>query len=512
MLESTLVGTPTTIGSMLIQAAERYGTREALSEGNTTLSYARTLELAQKCAVSIVERGVKPGDRVAIALPNGLHHAVSYFGTQLAGAIAVVVNTRLSAPEIAHVLSDSGASLVVSDSSFAERLTSDADVVDPQVLLTERPPHADHTPLPGLSRSADDTAQLLYTSGTTGRPKGAAQTHANLLFNAATVREQFELTPNDRTLIVAPMFHASGLNSQLIGFLSAGASCVLAPEFKAAVTLATLAERRITIFAGVATMLQLMLTRPEIDSLDLSALRLFAMGGSPVPESLPAQAISKMPNIAFANIWGMTEATSIVTFVKGDDYLARPWSSGRAVPGTELGVTTEDGTVADLREHVGELCIRGPVVAAGYWNNPEATADTFREGWLHTGDVGSIDTDGYVHVLDRLKNMIIRGGENIYSIEVESVLAAHPAVADVGVVGVPDDIFGERVRAVVSISPGQRLTSDDLRAYAARHLADYKVPAEILFIHELPRNPSGKLVKGALAQLPATSHGEADVS
>ncbi|GAA3561561.1 long-chain fatty acid--CoA ligase [Amycolatopsis ultiminotia] len=496
---------PDTIGTLLVHSAQKHATRTALMEAGTTLTYERTLDLATACAVRLRERGIAPGDRVGILLANGWDYAVSYFGAQLAGAIVVLVNARLSAPEIAYVLADSGASLTITDDSFTDRLPAGAATVDATELVAEPGERRSPTSLPGLLRNTDDTAHLLYTSGTTGRPKGAAQTHANLLFNAGTVREQFQLTPDDRTLIVAPMFHATGINSQLIGFLSAGASCVVASAYKTADTLHTVAKQRITVFAGVATMLQLMLDRPELDSLDLSALRLFIMGGSPVPESLPKHARTKLPHTELANVWGLTEATSIVTFVRGDEYLARPWSAGRAVPGVELGIATDHDDITTNTDRVGELCVRGPIVTAGYWNKPDATAETFRDGWLHTGDIGTIDTDGYAHVLDRIKDMIIRGGENIYSLEVESVLAAHPAVADVGVVGVPDRIFGERVRAVLVLDSGYTLTATELHEYASQHLADYKVPAEFVFVTELPRNPSGKLLKRSLTQLP-TAH------
>lgn len=495
---------PDNIGTLLVQSAKKHAARDVLTQAETTLTYDRTLDLATACAMRLRERGVAPGDRVAILLANGWDYAVSYFGAQLAGAIVVLVNARLSAPEIGYVLADSGTSLTITGDSFTDRLPTDAVIADVTDLVAEPSEQQSPASLPGLFRDTDETAQLLYTSGTTGRPKGAAQTHANLLFNATTVREQFSLTPDDRTLIVAPMFHATAINSQLIGFLSAGASCVVAPAYKTADTLATLAEQRITVFAGVATMLQLMLARPEFDSLDLSSLRIAVMGGSPVPESLPGHAHTKLPHTELANVWGLTEATSIVTFVKGTDYLARPWSAGRGVPGVELGIATEDGEVAKHTDHAGELCVRGPVVAAGYWNKPEATTETFGDGWLHTGDVGTIDAEGYVHVLDRMKDMIIRGGENIYSLEIESVLAAHPAVADVGVVGVPDNIFGERVRAVVALDPSQVLTVDEVRDYASQYLADYKVPAEVVFVTELPRNPSGKLLKRSLTELPTT--------
>jgi acyl-CoA synthetase (AMP-forming)/AMP-acid ligase II len=268
---------------------------------------------------------------------------------------------------------------------------------------------------------------------------------------------------------------------------------------------AALTEHRITFFAGVTAMIQLMLADPAFDPADLPALRTVCFGGAPVAEAFLHEAARRLPGVTFANVWGMTEATSIVTCAAGRDWLDRPWTVGRAVPGVQVAVAV-DGQIppAPDPEAAGELWVRGPVVTAGYWNRPEATAETFRaDGWLRTGDIGRADSGGYVQVLDRIKDMIIRGGENIYSLEVESVLARHPGIAEVAVVGVPDDLFGERVRAVVVPRPGAQLNVGALRQWADAQLADYKLPAELITLPELPRNPSGKVLKQQLAELAA---------
>ena len=479
------------LATTLFDVAEEHGTREALVDGPVRFDYRTLLRRAKAVAAAL---DVEPGDRVAILLPTGWHYAVSYFGIQLAGAVAVLVNTRLATPEIDYVLRDSGARYVITDDTLAARLTPAsparpvlaADLVDAEPGAT-----------PGTRRDPGEVAQLLYTSGTTGRPKGAMQTHANLLANARTVRGQLGVTPADRTLIVAPLFHATGIASQLVGFVSAGACCVLAPGFHAETTLSLVAAEKVTMFAGVAAMLRLMLLRGAAG--DLAAVRLCVLGGSPVPAAFPHEVCGRVPGLALANVWGLTEATSIVTYVEGDEYLLRPWTVGRAVPGVELAVSVAGKPPADVRDEIGELCVRGATVTAGYWGNPEATATAFVDGWLHTGDVGSVDPDGYVRVLDRLKDMIIRGGENIYSLEVETALAAHPDVAEVAVIGVPDPVFDERVRAVVVPRPGAEPAEETLRAHAAGLLADFKVPAEFRFVDALPRNASGKVLKRHLA-------------
>ena len=486
------------IGELVLELAKQDSGAEALVQDRQRLGAGEVYDRAAACAQGLDDAGVRPGDRVAVLLPNGWRYAVAYLGIQLAGAVAVLVNSRFEAAEIAHVLTDSGAEVVISEGELAARLPLTARLLAASELISDAGPGAGAGQPPGLLRQPSDVANLLYTSGTSGRPKGAMQTHRNLLANARTVRERIGAGPGDRTLIVAPLFHATGVNSQLIGFLSGGACCVIAPQFKASDVLETIRDERITVFAGVAAMLQLMMRDPSFDPAVLSTLRLFVMGGSPVPEAVVAEASARMPDVMLANVWGLTEATSIVTYVEGRDYLERPWSAGRAVPGVSLGVAAPDGVIGTEPDVVGELCVAGPTVAAGYWNNGPGTAEAFRDGWLHTGDIGRLDRDGYVQVLDRLKDMIIRGGENVYCLEVENALATHPAVAEVAVVGAPDEIMGERVRAVVAVRPGETVSAGEVRAWAAGLLADYKVPAEVDFVPALPRNPAGKVLKRRL--------------
>ena len=492
--------TAMTVGGLLLQSARRWPDGDALIEGETVLSHRQVAKRAATVAARLTARGVRPGDRVALALPNGWRYAVAYGGVELAGAIAVLVNTRFTPAEIEYVLTDSGASFVIVDADMAARVPQVCPHWDVDELTAPGP---DAGELPGLSAAATDVANVLYTSGTTGHPKGAMQTHGNLAFNAGTVGSVFGVGPEDRTLIVAPLFHATGLVSQLVGFGAHGAARVMQPRFTAAEMFRELVEHRITVFAGVTAMIQLMLNAPDFDVAKLGALRTACFGGAPVAEEFLTMAVERLPDVTFANIWGLTEATSIVTCALGHEWLERPWSVGRPVPGLEVAVAA-DGRLADPGVGlVGELWVRGPAVTAGYWRRPEATAETFRsDGWLRTGDVGRVGPDGYVQVLDRLKDMIIRGGENIYSLEVENALVRHPAIAEVAVVGVPDTLFGQRVRAVAALRRDASLSLAALREWAAAHLADYKLPAELVLVDALPRNPGGKVLKSRLAELP----------
>jgi acyl-CoA synthetase (AMP-forming)/AMP-acid ligase II len=499
-------GLAPTVGALLLRSARRWPDSPALVEDHTTLTHRQTAARACTAARRLAARGVRPGDRVALALPNGWRYAVAYYAVQLAGATAVLVNTRFAPPEIEHVLEDSGACAAVVDAETAARVPQLCPHWDAGELTGPGAPTDDRAgdwagDLPGLAGASTDIANILYTSGTTGRPKGAMQTHGNLLFNAGTVGSVMAVTAADRTLVVAPMFHATGIASQLVGFGGHGAACVFQPRFRPAEVLSALIEHQITFFAGVTAMMQLMLADPGFDPAGLPALRAACFGGAPVAEAFPGEAARRLPDVTLMNVWGLTEATSVVTCAAGPQWLKRPWSVGRPVPGVEVAVAV-DGRISDSPDAVGELWVRGPVVTAGYWNRPDP--DTFRsDGWLRTGDVGRADADGYVQVLDRVKDMIIRGGENIYSLEVESVLARHPAIAEVAVVGVPDPVMGERVRAVAVLGAGQSLAVGALREWASTQLADYKLPAELVTVSALPRNASGKVIKKQLAEQPA---------
>jgi acyl-CoA synthetase (AMP-forming)/AMP-acid ligase II len=487
-----------TVGGLFLAAGNSWPDAPFLIEDGVVLTYAETAQRARVVAGRLQELGVRPGDRVALALRNGWAYAIAYAGVQLTGAVAVLVNIRFTASEIDYVLQDAGVKLTVFDEASADCVPQGQRCASVHQLVAAGSAAAE---LPGLDRDSGDIANILYTSGTTGRPKGAMQTQANLVFNARTVKERFALTPDDRTLVVAPMFHATGLNSQLLGFCAAGGSCVFQPAFDVRQMLRTLIDNEITFFAGVTAMIHLAIADPAFDASRLSRLRAVIFGGAPVAEAFLEAAAAALPHVQYANVWGMTEATSIVTVALGEELMERPWSVGRAVPGVEVSV--EGSAEPDVR---GELWIRGPVVTSGYWRNEDATASTFgADGWLRTGDVGRIDGDGYVQVLDRLKDMIIRGGENIYCLEVESVLAHHPAIAEVAVVGVPDEIFGEVVRAAVALRPGTQLELRELREWASVSLADYKLPVELVTTAALPRNASGKVVKDELTQLPATA-------
>jgi acyl-CoA synthetase (AMP-forming)/AMP-acid ligase II len=366
--------------------------------------------------------------------------------------------------------------------------------------LLETEPKAKIVADPPVTQS--DGAAILYTSGTTGRPKGALQTHRNCVANAMTASRIAEGDETDRTLVIAPMFHATGINSQLTAFLSIGGCSVIRPFFLPDDTLSRIQEEKITFGAGVAAMFYFLLSLPTWNDYDLSSLRYFVLGGSPMPVDLFNQMTEAMPHVKFGNVWGLTESTSIVTYNPHADVLRVPDSVGPPAPIYEVKVVEPGGLTEVSCGAVGELCVKGPNVVKEYWNNPQATKETFIDGWVRTGDLGYMDEDGYVYIVDRLKDMIVSGGENIYCLEVENALMQHPAVLDAAVVGVPDPLMQEAVKAVVVLRPGMTATEDEIKDHCKKLIASYKKPRHVVFADGmLPRNPGGKVIKSELKDM-----------
>jgi acyl-CoA synthetase (AMP-forming)/AMP-acid ligase II len=424
---------------------------------------------------------VRRGDRVAIRLPNGVPWALAFLGALLAGAVAVPINTRLLDHEVAYLLADSAASLVL-----------------------DRPDLPTGTPYADLDLAETDLAALFYTSGTTGAPKGARTTHGNLLGIVESTRRIRPLPDGgvgQRNLISVPLFHVTGCNSQFLSMLHVGACAVLLPAFRTSAFLDALEGERITMSTSVPAIYWLALQDEGFGRRDLSRLAMVSYGGAPMAPELVARLRAALPHARLGNGYGLSEAAAVVTYLPHEWAESHPESVGFAIPVDDLRV---DGPA-------GELLVRGQNVVDGYWNNPEQSALTFVDGWLRTGDIARIDAEGLVTVLDRAKDMVCRGGENVYSIEVESVLAEHPLVGEVAVVGVPDEVMGERVGAVLVPagfdpasfdSAGFDSASFDIAAviaHARTRLADFKVPEWYgLRPEPLPRNAGGKVLKPQL--------------
>ena len=461
--------------AMFSASAQRHPDRECLVVlGGQRVTYREVWDRSARVAGGLRAAGIQPGDRVAILYGNGLEWCLSFWGSLMAGAVVVPINTRFSATEVDYVVSDSGAKLVLGpDAPFPEG--------DPYVTDGAR-----HETL----------AALMYTSGTTGFPKGAMVTHENFLSNSETCRRT--LAPpaelEMRSLIAVPLFHATGCNSQLLPTIQLAGTSVIMPVFEPQDFLTAIVDERINVLTAAPAIYWLAMAQPNFAEFDVSGVGWALYGGAPTSPEMIARLRSSFPNALLANGFGLTETSSVSTFLPDDYAAVRPETVGFSAPPVEVDLLDPDPATG-----VGELLIRGQNVVRGYWNNADKTAETFVDGWLHTGDLARIDDDGFVQIVDRLKDMINRGGENVYCVEVENVLAQHPAVFEAAVLGVPDEMMGEKVGAVIVLRPGMTVEPKDIRDFVAEQIADFNAPQYVSFrVEPLPRNPAGKVVKPKL--------------
>ncbi len=505
-----------------------HGEAEFLVEGDVRLTFADAFDRSQRLARALHDRfGVAPGDRVGIVGANAADWVVSYWAGVILNAVVVPFNAWWTAEELAFGLDDSGASfvlcderraLVVLDGGFGAHRTAvwgdGAGVPDGANHLDDLL-DGDPLPLDGVpARGEDETAVIFYTSGTTGRPKGSANTHRNVVanfLNAVAFTSAAALAAGeqpggsgdqDADLCVIPLFHATANLAIMTPFTYAGNKLVFMPpgRFDPDVAGRTIEQERVTRFGGVPTIVARILDSGAHERYDFSSVSMISYGGAPASPHLLERVEAAFPSIKERIVqgYGLTETSAISTLNIGPDYHARPDSVGIAAPTVELRIAGPDGDALPTGE-VGEIWIRGANVIPGYWNRPEVNRETFTDGFLHTGDVGYLDGDGFLYITDRAKDMVIRGGENVYCAEVEAVLESHPAVREVAVVGAPHPEWGEEVKAVVVVQPGEGADPDELTGHCAGHLAKFKVPTRWEFRTDLlPRNPSGKVLKAPL--------------
>ncbi len=467
---------------------------EALVCDGLRLDYQGLRDRAARVAAGLAARGIGAGDRVALLLDNRPEFVVTLFACLHLGAIAVPLGTRLQGPEIAYILDHCGARLVVHEDALADRLAPGREAVALSDFAALEP---DLGAPPPAAPAEEDTAVILYTSGTTGRPKGAMLSHLNIVHSLMHFEHCMGIGPGDRLLLAVPASHVTGLIALILAAVQARACLIMLNGFRARDFLELAAAERMTHSLMVPAMYNLCLLDPDFAAFDLSAWRVGGYGGAPMPEATIARLAETLPALGLMNAYGATETTSPATMLPAhltSDHLD---SVGLVLPCADIVVVDADG-IAVPPGHSGELLIGGPMVVRGYWDNPEATADNFIAGYWRSGDVGSIDADGFVRVFDRVKDMLNRGGYKIYSVEVENVLSAHPGVLEAAVIGKPCPVLGERVHAVVA-RRDPALDADALRDFCASRLADYKVPESFTFSDEpLPRNANGKLLKRAM--------------
>jgi long-chain acyl-CoA synthetase len=526
----------------VFEAAAAFGPREHLVFEDERATVAGFRAAAAKLAHQWVAEGVKPGDRVAIVMRNLPEWPVAFWAGVLAGAIVTPLNAWWTGPELEYGLKDSGASVLVVDIERYERVREHfnacpalrriyvsrarEELADPRVARLENVIGAtnDWRTLPAIAppelpTASDDDVAIFYTSGTTGHPKGAVLSHRNIIsnmFNSASALARAFLRrgeapptpdpngPQKATLIAVPFFHATGCCAVMIPFLLGGNKIVMQRRWDVDAALALIERERVTHTGGVPTIAWQLLEHPRLDEFDLSSLESISYGGAPAAPELVRRIKARFPASTPGQGWGMTETSATAVSNNGEDYERKPASCGVPAATGEARIVGEGGKDAP-RGEVGELWYKGPIVARGYWQKPEATAETFVDGWIKTGDLAKMDEEGFIYIVDRAKDMLIRGGENIYCVEVENALYDHPAVMDAAVVGKAHKTLGEEPVAVVHLKPGSYASEEELRHHCAQKIAAFKVPIEVIFWPEtLPRNANGKIMKKELkAQLAA---------
>jgi long-chain acyl-CoA synthetase len=477
-----------------------------------TFSYAQVDEISGRVASALLGTGLRRGDKVAVQLPNLPQFLFTYFAILKAGLVMVPLNPLLKAPEVAYQLQDSEARMLITFEGFAADAMAGArqagDVPTYVVYLPghdERPEGTRHYDELYFAEDtgeieptdADDTAVIIYTSGTTGKPKGAELTHFQLYMNCTVAGGLFGFRDDDIGIAVLPMFHVFGLSSVLNVCVRFGGTLVLIPRFEPDAVLDAIARYGCTIFSGVPTMYYALL-QADLAGRDLSALRVGVSGGAAIPGEVIRAFEEKFPGVVILEGYGLSETASTTTFNISAEQ-RKVLSIGRPIWGVQVQlVDGQDKPLPPGPESIGEIVIRGHNVMKGYYGNPAATAEAFRGGWFHTGDLAYADEDGYLFIVDRKKDLVIRGGYNVYPREIEEVLFAHPAVAEAAVIGKPDPRLGEEVVAFVVLKPDAEADPDEIIAYTRERLAAYKYPREVLIVTDLPKGPTGKILKREL--------------
>lgn len=523
----------------IFQMAEPYGQRVFCVYENERITFEANRKAALALSQALIRDGIKKGDRVAIIIRNLPEWPVAFWAAALAGAIVTPLNAWWTGPELEYGLIDSGAKIAIVDSERWERLREHIDqcpelkkvyvtraveeIADPRVARLEdvikTPQDWAHLPAaanPAVTLEPDDDVTIFYTSGTTGKPKGAVITHRNIvsnIFNALCAQARAFLrrgeippqpdpnAPQKGILLSVPFFHATGCFAVMIPATMAGSKLVLQRRWIADQALELIERERLTNAGGVPTIAWQIIEHPRFNEFDLSSLETISYGGAPSAPELVRRLKERFPKLTVGQGWGMTETSATAVSNTAEDYELRPSSCGVPSPTGEVKIVGANGKTVPTGE-IGELWYKGPIVVKGYWMKPQATAETFHEGWVKTGDLARVDEEGFIYIVDRAKDMLIRGGENIYCVEVENALYDHPAVMDAAVVGIPHRILGEEPGAIVHLKPGAAATEAELRHFVSQRLAAFKVPVKILFMQEtLPRNPNGKILKRDLKTL-----------
>ncbi len=504
---------PKNLMQMLENTVRQYPGRIGFVCGHRKLTFEEFDRIVNRIAAGLQENNVKKGDRISLLLGIGLEFPLCFFALMKLGAIAVPLNTRFKGEELSYEINDSGSKMLIIDQEYwpsIEAVQNDLKTVE-KIFFNGPDLPKGVLPFGGLRENKNETFQkvslnetddalIMYTSGTTGKPKGAILYHRSLIATAMHISDFIAYKPEDRVICVVPLFHITGLAQIMLSHIFSGIPCVYLRTFKVKDFLEIMSSERITKSISVINILWLMINHPEFDHYDFSSYQVAMCGGSPATEEMVKGILNKLPHLKLSVGYGLTESDGIASTTPYEDTLRKIEAAGKILPLVEAKIVNEEGR--ELPPHgVGEIILKGPTVTKGYWGKPEATKATIVDGWLRTGDIGKLDDEGYIYILDRKKDMINRGGEKIFSLEVENVISNHPKVLEVAVVAVPDKFLGEAVKAAIVLRPGQTAEGEEFKNFCSEHLADYKIPKYIEFLDALPRNPAGKVVKGDLKHI-----------
>jgi acyl-CoA synthetase (AMP-forming)/AMP-acid ligase II len=499
---------PKNLIDMLENTISKYSNLVGFICDNQKLTFKEFDQIVNKIAAGLKKYGVGRGDRVSLLLGIELEFPLCFFALMKLGAIAVPLNTRFKGEELSYEINDSGSKILIVDQEYwpsidpvrndlktVEKIFFNGPNVPKEVLSFIELKENKEEILEKIKLDETDDAAIMYTSGTTGKPKGAILRHRGLIATAMQVSDFIAYEPEDRVLCVVPLFHVTGLAMIMLSHIFSGIPCVYMRTFKIKDFLEIMSSEKITKSISVINIVWLMINHPEFDHYDFSPFKVAMFGGSPATEEMVKGILNKLPHLKVSVGYGLTESYGIVSSTPYEDAIRKIEAAGKMLPLVDVKIVDERGKELPPNS-VGEIILKSVKVTKGYWRNPEATKATIVDGWLYTGDIGKIDDEGFLYILDRKKDMINRGGEKIYSLEVENVISRHPKVLEVAAVGVPDKFFGEAVKVAIVLKPGQTADEEEIKKFCSEHLADYKIPKYIEFLDSLPRNPAGKVMKG----------------
>jgi long-chain acyl-CoA synthetase len=494
------------VSDILWASRSNFATKPLLYVDDEPIAFDYVADRMQKLAGGLRSRGIAKGDRVVIAMNNSAEWLITLFAVLRVGAVAVPVNPGLRSPEMCTIATHCEPSLAIVDAELARHFDplagsfptlvrggTNVDEWEESVAAATSDPVAD-------DMAPSDAGMIFYTSGTTGAPKGVVISHAAAAYIAEMTAEHMRIGPGDVSLVMGSLAFIYPLAINCLASMKGGASVVLQDRFHPKLVSDVIRERKVTVTMGVPTMYVMLMNFSETNECDFSSIRLAISGGASLPDALCRRAKEKLGFEIF-DLWGMTECTPVTSYDPRRDARGFPDSCGRALPGCAFKIVNDDLTPVPLGT-VGEVMLTGPMVMTGYYRNPGATSETLVDGWIRSGDLGTTDVDGHLFIVGRKKDLIIRGGTNVYPVEIEEILYTHPEVAECAVIGLPDPVFGERVKAFV-VRRSERLTADGLLAYCSERLADYKTPGEIEFIGEMPKGPTGKILRRELRDVSA---------